>query len=571
MNAITRQLSVAQGLGPSLKDVLGQVDSDPTLTLGRRRDLRSSLRALSEWFCLDLSAIAADHSMLRERFASFHPAQANVSLKRLQNVRSDVAFALERYGYGQRSATVPMSAACRALFDRLPDKYHRTALGRFFRFLSASGLAPEAVTDEVSQDFLASMETASLIRNPRETHKNMTRVWNKAVESVDGWPQRRLNEPRYRQTYGLRWEAFPTGLCADVDQWLTRQVSEDIFADLGPAKPLSPLTIDTQRDHLRYFASALVRSGHKLEDIDHLAYLVRPQHVREGLTFFLRRNGGKANGYISGIAYTLRTVALYGVDELSQSDRQEVLRLYRKVASRGSGLTPKNHADLRQFDDPATVARFLALPSREIDAVLRDDTGGVAEALRVQAALAIELWLFAPLRIANFAGLRLDEHLVWRGGYATGTLSIHVPADIVKNSVELEYEIPAHVVDHIRLYLERFRPRLVNGSSPWLWPGENSAAKHVATLRQQVKKAIRNGAGIRLTPHQFRHVGAKLFLDQNPGEYETVRRVLGHKSNKTTFSFYTGAEVRAAVRHYDTVLLRLTTEALAKPRDGGKR
>ncbi len=60
-----------------------------------------------------------------------------------------------------------------------------------------------------------------------------------------------------------------------------------------------------------------------------------------------------------------------------------------------------------------------------------------------------------------------------------------------------------------------------------------------------------------LTPHQFRHLAAKLYLDQHPGNYEVVRRVLGHKSIKTTVNFYTGLETRAAVAHFDETVCGL--------------
>ena len=55
--------------------------------------------------------------------------------------------------------------------------------------------------------------------------------------------------------------------------------------------------------------------------------------------------------------------------------------------------------------------------------------------------------------------------------------------------------------------------------------------------------------------HLMRHLGAKLYLDENPGAYEVVRRVLAHKSMSTTINSYTGLETEAAVRHFDAVIL----------------
>jgi integrase len=73
---------------------------------------------------------------------------------------------------------------------------------------------------------------------------------------------------------------------------------------------------------------------------------------------------------------------------------------------------------------------------------------------------------------------------------------------------------------------------------------------------------------LRVHPHLFRHLGAKLYLDANPGEYETVRRVLGHRSLQTTIDFYTGLETPAAVRHFDKTILNLRIESTA---EGAKR
>ena len=417
----------------------------------------------------------------------------------------------------------------------------------------------------MAQQFLTALEQHSPIKDPRETHKNMCRVWNKARAQVAGWPDVVLTEPCYRNAYGLRWSELPASLEAAVDAFFADPVDDgDFFADNGRLKPLSPRTIATQKDHLRCVASALVRSGHEADALVDLEYLVRPAQVRQALQFFIDRNGGKPNAYVGAIAYTLRTVAKYGV-ALSDSDRKEVERYYKKVAQQRSGMTAKNLARLRQLDDPAARDRLLAYPTLKIREIVRTDAGGIAEALAVQAAVATELWLFAPLRIANFVGLRLDQHLIRRDDRSGNHhWSVHVPAAVVKNAVDLDYELPAPIGRHLDLYLERFRPRLVTGTNPWLFPGEAGKAKSVGTLRQQVIRAVKEATGIELNPHLFRHIAGKLLLDELPGDQGTVQRMLGHKSIRTTMSTYTGAETRAAIRRYDEVVLGLRAQALSR-------
>jgi integrase len=65
---------------------------------------------------------------------------------------------------------------------------------------------------------------------------------------------------------------------------------------------------------------------------------------------------------------------------------------------------------------------------------------------------------------------------------------------------------------------------------------------------------------MRINPHLFRHIAAKLYLDTNPGGYEVVRRVLGQRSINTTTRFYTGLETASAVRHFDRTILGLRRE-----------
>jgi len=45
-----------------------------------------------------------------------------------------------------------------------------------------------------------------------------------------------------------------------------------------------------------------------------------------------------------------------------------------------------------------------------------------------------------------------------------------------------------------------------------------------------------------MTVHQFRHACAAIYLKHRPGEYEVVRRLLGHRNIQTTINFYCGLE-----------------------------
>jgi hypothetical protein len=91
---------------PSFLDLLDRVTADEQLDPRRKADLRSAIKSLGQWLGSDLTAMPAHPRYLRERLAGFHPAAAGVSRKRLQNVRSAIAFALDRYGFGVAAAII---------------------------------------------------------------------------------------------------------------------------------------------------------------------------------------------------------------------------------------------------------------------------------------------------------------------------------------------------------------------------------------------------------------------------------------------------------------------------------
>jgi integrase len=45
-----------------------------------------------------------------------------------------------------------------------------------------------------------------------------------------------------------------------------------------------------------------------------------------------------------------------------------------------------------------------------------------------------------------------------------------------------------------------------------------------------------------MTVHQFRHAAGAIILQRRPGEYELVRRLLGHRNVQTTINSYVGLD-----------------------------
>lgn len=65
---------------------------------------------------------------------------------------------------------------------------------------------------------------------------------------------------------------------------------------------------------------------------------------------------------------------------------------------------------------------------------------------------------------------------------------------------------------------------------------------------------IADRLGLDIYPHAARHLAAFLYLRAHPGQYEMVRRILGHRSVQTTIQFYCGLETDAAAQAFDKVV-----------------
>jgi len=99
---------------------------------------------------------------------------------------------------------------------------------------------------------------------------------------------------------------------------------------------------------------------------------------------------------------------------------------------------------------------------------------------------------------------------------------------------------------------------LLRGSNElWLFPGESGGHKDAKTLSGQITEQIEEATGLFITVHQFRHAAAAIWLKYHPGDYETVRRMLGHLNIQTTINFYCGLETMQANMRFGDLMRSL--------------
>jgi integrase len=191
---------------------------------------------------------------------------------------------------------------------------------------------------------------------------------------------------------------------------------------------------------------------------------------------------------------------------------------------------------------------------REANAIR--DRAAVKAAGLAQLAVAIAILTVFPVRLGNLGTIRIGENLIRPGGPGTPYWLVFSRYD-VKNRNRLETVFDAEVTELLDDYIHNHLHVLLRGSNePWLFPGMNGGHKGLATLSSQITKRIQKAAGLRVTAHQFRHAAAALILKAKPGNYEYVRRILGHRNIQTTINFYIGLETVQATQEFGEIIRR---------------
>jgi integrase len=559
----------------TIRDVVEAIAADESLPLRKRQDLCSGVRSLCRALGLQIESTPADPRIVAERLKGVTPVAARMSPGRFQNCRvhMDAAFAYADRRFDRRRNNKQLRPSYAALIKAMPDRWEANRLRRFFHFAGDLDVSPERIDDALFDHFLKSLQNTTL-RDPETLDREARKVWNRMCETISGWPGQPVTVPSYVDHWVLRPEAFPKSFWDDVDAYLAMRSAkataeiddllsdEELFAEdraaTREARPLASSTAALVRYRLRQFASALVLQGEMpASQIVSLKAIVAPVTVNAGMRWFIKRaNGAKQNSQMHGIVSDLMMVARLWV----RNPDSEIAKLNAMVditRPEHDGLPESARRSLAPFRDLGNVRDFLALPDTIVEEAESEKKVTRALANRVAAALWIKIAQRAPLRINNLMHTDLHANVLRSHAGKDASVALYFPAKVVKNRKVLEIPLPKATGRFLDLYLRKYRAALVDAPSPWLFPAENAGPKLSAVMSADIQALMDERLGFHVNPHSFRHVAAKLFLTEHPGQYETVQLLLGHKNVETTKTYYCELEVDEAFRHFDAALLKL--------------
>ena len=428
-------------------------------------------------------------------------------------------------------------------------------------------------------------------KNIRAKIRDLRIAWNQLADTIANWPQQRLTVPNLRKPRtSIPLELFPASFQLDYQRLRERLITvdplpegaapdsnlvseiaagasalegnhrkpsgrSDPLLDRDRGTPLAETTVDVWMRSVFYAASALVSERFPVEQVVGIATLTEPENTRKILTHYFNKAGGKTTRFTGHLAYILKRVAQIYV----RADPATIKTLaiyFHKMQPKQIGLSEKNARNLRDLDNRAK-ALLLTAPSKLARRALEPARPPHRAAVDLKVAAVVAILLHAPIRGINLCMIEIGRHLKLPNDPEEWGL-LHFDAHEVKNRVPITLTLPPEALTIVRQYMKHGRPLLMDPTSPKLFP--IAKRKDQDFLNLQVKQRLRPLTGLNVNLHLFRHIAAKMYLDDNQGQYEVVRNVLGQTRVQTTIQAYCGLEREAAIRHFQNEIQKKAEE-----------
>lgn len=533
------------------------------IPLWKRRELCSAIKNFAKVCGLTPDDIIADPGTIRTLRAKAPWLLAGYTKGSWANIMSRLNRALEIGGvkvHRQRrnfKLNAEWEQLIAPLCRRDRDDIHRVA-----GWCSIREISPHDVSPAIFDRYYTYLEQQMTQTNPRERGHVARRAWNRAI-AAEGSSYQTIPAPNPIGKRLVRWEDFPQSLQDELRAYGKRMLEEDLFDE--EHRPIKPVTLDNYNNRIRAMLTTLIDNGMSPDDFPSLAAIVNPATVKHA--FELRLDGrpldDKARMDLHGIATAVLSIARYL--DLDKDSRARLKQLAKKVRFKASGMCEKNRERLIPLFDPSVRTKLLNLPLKVADDLRAVKAPTVRQAQRMQMATLLDLLLHVPMRIRNPSELDLATTVIPPIAGSIGGWRISIPACEVKNQWAIDAQLGEELGAVLDRYVNVFRSVLMKGPTSALFVGQRGARKGSSNLSKQLARFVRREIGVVIHAHLMRHLAAHLYLLANPGDYETVRRLLGHKNIETTIRFYEGLLTDDAFARYDGLIEEMRSKAAAKP------
>lgn len=485
-----------------------------------------------------------------------HPLQADVDPSYWKTTCSRITLILKLNGFqflsGHAMIELPPEWAEWVERARRRRAERLRALLPFIGWCISSGISQSDVTQGTYDAYCLEVDLNSQRKNKPATKQAVRRDWNFFAKRLAGWSQVLFTIEDRRNIYLLPEEVMPSAVAEfDAKAHLPFRGS---LRHRKRRRRLSKETIKHRRYLLRRIISAAVKGGIQLNRLRTIADVCDRKVLETAYNYILDRQGPEVEGTcdLSRMADLMFAVAEQwaGVAGKELEAHRELKEDFEWIQE---AMAEKNKRLLAKFSSDKVIAEFLKTPARviaEYDHVVELSDH---DRIRMQMAAAMAILSRVLIRMENLKQIRENVHLVEVGWGSDRKVLLIFGEKEVKNDEYLETLLSPRLVKVIDSYRQRARLALCRGkSTDFLFPGYRGTHKSASTFGGQLADFVFRETGIRVTPHQFRHLGGYFHLLRYPGDYASVQKMLGHRKLETTIKFYTGTmDRRAAFKKFD--------------------
>ena len=194
------------------------------------------------------------------------------------------------------------------------------------------------------------------------------------------------------------------------------------------------------------------------------------------------------------------------------------------------------------------------------------DQSPFKRSLMFRDGLAIAFLIRRPLRLRNFAGIKIGTHLLGQD-----LANIAFPASEMKSKRPFEAAVPYNLRPLLHQYIEIYRSYLLSlapakaeadlRTCDWtrnaLWISREGRAVDPGSFSKSIARRTRIAFGRDLTPHLFRDASVTTLVRDAPSSALLTKTILGHGSIDITNNHYNQAQTIDSSRRYAEALSRL--------------
>jgi integrase len=565
MSAEQQHLSVfhdpnVESLAIALQKFEALFDETPS----RKSRIRAAVATVGRLLHLPPDEIPAQAAFLMRRLGHLKHRPTGLAPKSLANCKTELRHLVGRlYGRGRRSHLRAPSPEWLALRDALPDERWGWKLSRFMALASAAGITPKQVDGTFVATFRKAIHESGEVPKPEQHVRQAMHTWNRLTEAHPELELKSLTIPaRRRPGWTIEPARFPISFQQEVDGWIEHLSKVDPEGEDGRVRALRPASLKLHRHTLYKAASALVFAGRPIDEVTSLACLVEMDAFKIVMKFLRERQGGQPSTALLGVAHVLKAVARHHI-KVGDAELNRMKKICANYQVDDAGRS-KSRDRLVNFEDDRLLGALVHLPARLLDEAESPKTPKTRKRLLAQVAVAIEIELHAPVRLANLVSINLERHVQEIRIRGERRWIVRFDRHETKNRSLLTYELPDASVREIDRALTIYRP--TNG---WLFPGTGkSGHKLASTFGRQIKLEVERRLGVPFNVHLFRGLVATTQVRESENGFEVARAMLGDRNDRVVRNHYTYAAERHLIAKGQGTMqrVRMRTAPLAPRR-----